>query len=70
MAKVEYCDKCGFIKQQCECPDPKTNADRIRAMSDEELVCVIECPYDTDRYACGKRTDCYSCTLKWLQEKV
>ena len=19
MAKVEYCDKCGFIKQQCEC---------------------------------------------------
>lgn len=41
MGKVihpEYCDRCGYIKQQCQCEKPKTSADRIRAMSDEELA--------------------------------
>lgn len=38
MVKPEYCDKCGYVVSQCECEKPKTNADRIRSMSDEELA--------------------------------
>ncbi len=38
MAKIEYCEKCGWIKQQCNCEKPMTNADRIRNMTDEELA--------------------------------
>lgn len=38
MANQKYCDKCGCIKEQCECGKTKTNADRIRSMSDEELA--------------------------------
>lgn len=50
----------------------RTNADRIRAMSDEELVAVINTPF------CDKRTNkeckevfaanCYACVLDWLQQ--
>ena len=29
------------------CDKPKTNADRIRSMSDDELTDIILCPYDT-----------------------
>ena len=49
-----------------------TNADRIRAMSDEELAVFMEEP------VCEKRTYeecsdsycgvCYQCILDWLQE--
>ena len=47
-----------------------TNADRIRAMSDEELVVVMYHPF------CDKRTDkeckafgdCNQCALEWLQQ--
>lgn len=35
---MEYCDKCGWIKPQCQCEEPMTNADRIRNMTDEELA--------------------------------
>lgn len=74
MPKVEYCDKCGFIKQQCECPEPMTNADRIRAMSDEELATVMMCPNENGlaEIDCDKSDscNCYECLLKWLQEKV
>lgn len=72
MAKLEYCEKCGWIKQQCVCEKPKTNADRIRSMTDEELaewidgfkVCVIP---DSD---CYPDQDCDGCTLKWLKSEV
>ena len=39
---MEYCDKCGWIKPQCQCEEPMTNADRIRDMTDEELAEFIE----------------------------
>lgn len=39
---MKYCEKCGYIIQQCECEKPKTNADRIRAMSDLELSNFIK----------------------------
>ena len=35
--QVEYCNKCGMIKPLCKCK-PKTNADRIRSMTDEEFA--------------------------------
>ena len=47
----------------------QTNADRIRAMSDEELAdvvangvgCVLKAPHCMD-------VDCTPCILKWLQQ--
>ena len=47
-----------------------TNADRIRAMSDEELAKIIErelgCPATGD---CEKMSkDCKACWLDWLQQ--
>ncbi len=49
-----------------------TNADRIRAMSDEELAKIIEhelgCPVTGD---CEKMyKDCKACWLDWLQRPV
>jgi len=78
--KLEFCDKCGFIKQQCECEPIKTNADRIRAMSDEELAELIpvvsdlcckpteECMRET--FIKGECTKTVECALKWLQSEV
>lgn len=44
-----------------------TNADRIRAMSDEELACCLMCPYGTE--GCNSLDgDCRACVLKWLQQ--
>ena len=48
---------------------PKTNADRIRAMNDEELAdvvangvgCVLKAPHCMD-------VDCTPCILKWLKQ--
>lgn len=58
------CDK--FNKELT--PPPMTNADRIRAMSDEELVNWLVCPYDIDPDLCIGRGTCYDCTLQWLQQ--
>lgn len=77
---MEYCDKCGYIISQCECEKPKTNADRIRSMSDEELARIIMCPYDTygKELPCAKDgiqtmvppEDCNKCCIRWLQSEV
>ena len=52
----------------------ETNADRIRKMSDEELVEVIPCPYMKDPYdECvhgWHDYDCNKCKLEWLQSKT
>lgn len=52
---------------------PQTNADRIRAMTDEELaeMCAGGCP-NGDRLNCGKYylhggRDCFNCWLDWLK---
>lgn len=47
---------------------PLTNADRIRAMSDEELAGIIMCPYDDCHKNCILGTSCLDCCLKWLQQ--
>ena len=51
---------------------PMTNADRIRAMSDEELAELID--RETDSCAptgdCEKMSrDCKACWLEWLQQQ-
>lgn len=76
-----YCDKHdhGAVSVGCcgkeSCPDRKvlTNADRIRAMSDEELadwveilLCPSNCPDEQMGEACA-RTSCDGCWLSWLK---
>lgn len=58
-------------------PPPRTNADRIRAMSDEELAMLLEgcvcpkkpCP-DIDRDTPTDKKRCTECWLDWLKEEV
>lgn len=73
MEDQKYCEKCGYIKEQCECRK-MTNGDRIRAMSDEELAMVIMCPNENGLSEIGcdhsDNCNCYECTKKWLQSEV
>lgn len=72
-----YIEKCvdGLLrKNECSCCSgtrilrvPMTNADRIRSMSDEELVEVIDCPYDS---LCFGAENCHECCLEWLQKSA
>lgn len=58
----------GYCPADCE---PKTNADRIRSMTDEELadwVANLHCPhYEDDDYTCD---DCEECWRDWLKQEV
>lgn len=51
---------------------PKTNADRIRAMSDEELAKTISgdaiYPWCTEEEPC-KYESCTDCVLAWLKQE-
>lgn len=47
-----------------------TNADSIRAMSDEELANIICCPVNGDSNLCLDTWDCIACTLDWLKQPV
>lgn len=54
-----------------------TNADRIRAMSYEELSVFIMCPaeydlcFNKERECNGEMNrNCRKCTLKWLQSEA
>ncbi len=48
---------------------PLTNADRIRAMSDEELSEIIMCPCETVRDECLDKS-CVACCLEWLKQSA
>ena len=59
-------------------PKNETNADKIRAMSDEELAEFIPCPhmvnwrkgnYDTCIHPNGK-DGCKKCMLEWLRSEI
>ena len=81
MSEIEYCEQCGYIKQQCQCEKPMTNADRIRNMSDEELAEFLEtysicehCKYDSN-HSCTLQNPCVhalaqAIALEWLQAEV
>ena len=74
---VEYCNKCGRIKQLCRCK-PITNADRIRSMTDEELAKFIAdgeeweeiCDKCEQFDGCKDNTFCASKALEWLQTET
>ena len=68
----------GFLDgRRCK-PPIRTQADRIRAMTDEELARFIAyygCPPNTNNccpkeFAGEDETDCEACWLKWLKEEV
>lgn len=76
MIHSKVCPNC-FKGDRWE-PIPKTNADRIRAMTDEELAELmedkgdcppIECPHDGEG-AKVTRLDCKACWLDWLKQEV
>lgn len=60
-----------------------TNGDRIRSMTDEELLDVILCPYDTagepgDIMPCIQegniqefvtQKECHTCMMEWLKRE-
>ena len=70
----DYPEKCRF----CGAFREPTNADSIRAMSDEELAelhysssahCIADDPTVCDRHDfIGNLTPCEQCYLKWLQQ--
>lgn len=65
---AEWCNAWRIAAK--EALQPKTNADRIRAMSDEELAKLLDyelgCPSTGD---CAKMSkDCKACWLEWLQQ--
>lgn len=68
-----YPPSSGDGKACCVCAasgrKTETNADRIRAMSDEELAVVIMCPHEIDPALCAGKS-CISCCLDWLQQPV
>ena len=43
---------------------PITNADRIRAMTDEELAGIVLCPMSAN---CDPDISCRVCVLRWLR---
>ena len=62
-----------FARRLIDHAKPKTNADRIRAMSDEELAKAIGyrclCTYIQDEtHFCETREECGSCILEWLKQ--
>lgn len=63
------------LLQKATLKNPATNADRIRAMSDEELATALEtalfCPYKGTDEWCGLKNEyCNACLLDWLQQPV
>ena len=66
------CPVCGFD----DTPKPKTNADFLRSMSDEEFATAIckhdGCPFrEAEDDECLKHHyDCKACWLDWLKQEV
>lgn len=62
--------KCrGFQYREGETYHEET-ADRIRNMTDEELVDVIGCPFGIDADICFPQKSCAVCMLNWLRSPV
>ena len=62
------CSACGHLTRI----PTVTNADRIRAMTDEELAKLLNKPIgDACRKDCDIENDrCEDCVLEWLKERV
>lgn len=76
--------KADLEKQKNRSSRKQTNADRIREMSDEELIKIIMCPYDisgipVNMMPCVRNgniqelippEECNKCMMEWLQSEV
>lgn len=49
-------------------PKTKTNADRIRFMSDEELAKTLNSAVCPPLTSCNEGQQCIKCWLEWLQQ--
>lgn len=73
---VNISDCKNYILNQVDCTKSvvTTNADRIRAMSDEELAMNMMCPNENGlaEIECNRDDSCkcYECLLNWLKSKV
>ena len=74
--KCQRFSACYFDNDDCIgfVPKTMTNADRIRNMSDEELVnllCLKHCPTAIDpAYKCKDIGNCKPCWEEWLKQEV
>ena len=64
------CPVCGHKTNM-----PKTNADRIRSMTDDELNDLFHEIYnagvdDASSYEWGQRTNSFEWTMEWLQKPL
>ncbi|HIS64809.1 MAG TPA: hypothetical protein IAA83_05490 [Candidatus Avoscillospira avistercoris] len=61
-----------YMDRDCQHFTPATNADRIRSMTDEELVQHIwnkfGCPDGKNHVTCGCLGSCKDCWLDWLKQ--
>ena len=74
-----YCERLNMYAGLLGCENgiakTKTNADRIRAMTDEELAQFLDCICKCVRYAdynwhdCTEYDDCNSCWHEWLRKE-
>ena len=70
-----YKDTIQLLKKMMQFVPPKTNADRIRAMTDEELAQCMDkiascefCPARRER--CGYGHGCIDAWLEWLKQEA
>ena len=80
MEHTEVCEKCVTVYGDIQKEPSKwtslqqTNADRIRAMSDEELVklighnCLCDQIQNKDRKWCESKPYCDGCLHEWLKQ--
>lgn len=64
--------RCKATRATYDLGDPITNADRIRAMTDEELAHVLSHEQDDGCPVRGLRcqSSCKKCWLDWLKQEV
>lgn len=70
---AEYALKLVEAAQVCESEKPKTNGDRVRAMSDEELVRLYRTPCEKLCICRGHgctNADCGHSMLAWLRQEA
>ena len=78
MSRTVYYDWQGNeVKPPKAAPVPMTNADRIRAMTDEELADImgpyecVGCPVETENGECLQEGEnCHKALLRWLKSPV
>ena len=73
---VERCRAEAELREMKNKRYSRTNADRIRSFSDEELADIILCPYDTEGNPIEimlqklvYQDNCKKCMIEWLQSK-